>query len=305
MTNKEPSHHVNPKGSPTALTVSQLFTYPIKSCQGIQLSEATFGPRGILYDRMWLVIDDRGIFQTQRKTPRLASIETAIENDELVVRSPLAGERRLPLNGYPGPLREGIRVHDSVVAGIDQGEEIATWLNRALVGSERKEFRLLRFYEAFDRVVDPFFTARTDVTTCFADGFPYLVTNEASLGDLNERLTSRSASAVPIYRFRPNVVVTGLAPWEEDTLAGIRFPDSGLELTFVKPCSRCEVITTDQLTGERISPEPLSTLATFRIQTTRAGRRGVMFGQNAILTQGSSTPVECRARIERLVPHQA
>ncbi len=104
----------------------------------------------------------------------------------------------------------------------------------------------------------------------FADGYPLLLTSEASLSELNRRLET----PVPMDRFRANLVVDGSDPFEEDRWARIRVGD--VELRVVKPCARCVVTTTDQATGSR-SREPLRTLATFR---NEGGR--VLFGENLI-----------------------
>jgi uncharacterized protein YcbX len=75
-------------------------------------------------------------------------------------------------------------------------------------------------------------------------------------------------------RFRPNLVVKGCAPFDEDRWKRIRI--GGIELAVVKPCARCVVTTFDKKTLDR-SKEPLKTLATFRRHPL-----GVIFGQNVI-----------------------
>jgi len=105
----------------------------------------------------------------------------------------------------------------------------------------------------------------------FADGFPFLLVGEASLADLNARL----ARPLPMNRFRPNLVVSGSAPFAEDGWRSIRIGNIPMEV--VKPCARCVVTTTDQGTGRRDGDEPLHTLASFRRQEGK-----VMFGQNAV-----------------------
>ena len=75
-------------------------------------------------------------------------------------------------------------------------------------------------------------------------------------------------------RFRPNVVVQGTAPYEEDgwnwiAIGGVTFEVSGA-------CTRCAATTIDQATGMR-GVEPLRTLATYR-----KAESGVNFGQNLL-----------------------
>jgi uncharacterized protein YcbX len=119
------------------------------------------------------------------------------------------------------------------------------------------------------RPADPAF-AHAGARVSFADGFPFLLLSEESLADLNRRLPQ----PLPMNRFRPNLVVAGGQPYDEDTWSRIEI--GGIRLRVVKPCGRCVVTTTDQLTGER-GKEPLQTLATYR---KRDGE--VMFGQNVV-----------------------
>jgi MOSC domain-containing protein len=75
-------------------------------------------------------------------------------------------------------------------------------------------------------------------------------------------------------RFRPNLVVAGCEPYEEDTWRAIRIGETAMQV--VKPCDRCVITTTDQLTGDR-GKEPLRTLATYRNVDGK-----VLFGQNLV-----------------------
>jgi MOSC domain-containing protein len=119
------------------------------------------------------------------------------------------------------------------------------------------------------RAADPAF-APDGARVSFADGFPFLLLSEESLADLNRRLPE----PLPMNRFRPNLVVAGGQPYDEDTWSRIEI--GGIRLRVVKPCGRCVVTTIDQLTGER-GKEPLRTLATYRKRDAE-----VMFGQNVV-----------------------
>jgi uncharacterized protein YcbX len=98
-----------------------------------------------------------------------------------------------------------------------------------------------------------------------------LLISEESLADLNSRMDV----ALPMNRFRPNVVIRGAAqPYAEDCLGTITIGEVACHA--VKTCARCAITTTDQATAER-GVEPLATLATYRRIS-----RGVLFGQNLI-----------------------
>jgi uncharacterized protein YcbX len=111
-------------------------------------------------------------------------------------------------------------------------------------------------------------------TSAFADGYPVLVLSRASLDDLNSRLPS----PLPVDRFRPNVYLSGCAPYAEDEISVLE--SQHVRLRIVKPCTRCSITTTDQATGVPQGDEPLRTLKTYRWD---AALRGVAFGQNALV----------------------
>ena len=128
------------------------------------------------------------------------------------------------------------------------------------------------------RWVGPQLTRRVkrhvDVPLSFADGYPYLLANEASLRDLQQRCPA----SVKMEQFRPNIVVSGAGAWEEDTWKVIRIGDVIFDVA--KPCSRCIFTTVSPEKGQKHpSGEPLATLQTFR---TAVDNGDVDFGQNLI-----------------------
>jgi uncharacterized protein YcbX len=152
---------------------------------------------------------------------------------------------------------------------VDQGAEPAQWLTTFLGAP----CRLVRMADDFVRATNPTYSVGLEGQLGFADGYPFLLTTEASLADLN----SRMAVPLPMNRFRPNIVVTGSPPFAEDGWQRIRI--GGITFAVVKPCARCVITTVDQATAAT-AREPLRTLATFR----QVQGKGVMFGQNLIHT---------------------
>lgn len=245
-------------------TLLGLYQYPIKSCRGTSLDEAIVGRRGIVADRHWMVTHDGGKFLSQRELPRMALIEPRLTNGTLEVTAPGMPALSLPVGGEGH--RVDVTVWDDRCVGIDEGDRVAEWFSSFL----GEPTRLVRMPDDEVRQVDPTYAATGDQVG-FADGFSFLLTSRASLDDLNRRLPT----PLPMNRFRPNIMIDGVEPWEEDGWRRIRI--DGIELTVAKPCARCAITTTDQNTAER-SKEPLRTLATFR----NVKGKGVMFGQNLI-----------------------
>ena len=252
------------------IRVTGLFRYPIKSCAGIALESTVLDHRGIEHDRRWMVVDAMGVFRTQRELPRMALIHPGISEAGLALSADGMPDLTLPLLASGSPLKVGVW-NDQVVA-IDQGDAVAEWLTRFLA----EPLRLVRFDDAQDRRVEQAYAVRPGDQVGFADAYPLLIANEASLADLNTRLEE----AIPMRRFRPNIVVTGADAYAEDTWG--RIVVGGVPIALVKPCARCAVTTVNPDTGVK-GKEPLTTLAGYR-----RAEGGVMFCENAIhLSLGS------------------
>jgi len=244
--------------------VSELWVYPVKSCRGIALEHAAVGPRGIRWDRHWMVVDPAGRFLTQRQLPAMALIGTALAPDALWLDAPERLPLRVPYDACGE--RTPVRVWGDELRACTVSEDADRWLSAAL-GSP---CRLVRFPDDAPRAVDSQY-GRPGDETAFSDGFPLLLIGQGSLDDLNARL----ARPLPMRRFRPNVVVRGAPPYAEDDWRQVRI--GGLGCRVVKPCSRCAITTVDPEHGVRDGNEPLETLAGYR---RRDGR--VCFGQNVI-----------------------
>jgi uncharacterized protein YcbX len=263
--------------------ITGLNIYPIKSCRGIALKQARLTETGFEHDREWLVITPEGRFLTQRERPQLAQVETAIAGDQLVLRKPKGSALSLPLD-LTGPERE-VTIWRDKAAAFDAGDEAAAWLTEHL----GKPARLVRFDKRHKRASDAKWTGDIEALNQFSDGYPWLLISQGSLDELNRRM----ASPLPMNRFRPNIVVDGLPAFGEDSVD--EFVAGAVRLKVVKPCDRCVVTTTDQITGERSSDEPLKALKEFRFDKNL---RGVLFGQNMILTGGVGNELKVGQQFE-------
>jgi len=258
----------------TSVTVHALFCYPIKSLGGVRLEEAHAEGRGLRHDRRWMLVDERGEFMSQRRHPRMTLASVAIGEAALAVKAPGGATLRVPFAAGEGPARR-VRVWRDEVEAVDEGDEAAAFF----AGVTRAPCRLVRMAPSARRRVDPEYAAPDDVVS-FADAFPFLFLSTASIDALNAKL----AVPVDVRRFRPNVLVTGCAPFEEDRWARVRV--GGVPFRLVKPCARCQIVTVDPDTAAG-GKQPLATLATFR--TGEGKRRNkVLFGQNA-LADGEGT----------------
>ncbi len=237
--------------------LSGLFIHPVKSLRACAVESVEIDALGAVGDRRFMIVDENGRFLTQRTLPRMARVATALADGELTLSAEGAGELRVPRASDPAaPLRRVSVWKSEGLQAEDCGDEPARWLGGLLGAS----CRLVRVGRDFRRPMLKADALPGD-RIGFADSHPFLVISEASLGDLNARLAFGGHPALPMNRFRPNLVVAGCPAFAEDgwprlRIGGIVFRDGG-------PCSRCIVTTTDQFTGER-GKEPLRLLATYR-----------------------------------------
>lgn len=269
--------------------LTALILYPIKSCAGISLQTATLLETGLAIgataDREWMVVDEAGNFLTQRELPALATVRPSLTPAGFKVvapgMAPLQVSNELPAS--PVTEQSEVCIWNDRLAAIDCGDEAALWFSTALASP----CRLVRFDRSRRRLADPAWSAGQEVGTLFSDGFPVLVISEASLLDLNERLLAQGRPALPMERFRPNVVIGGIDAHEEDYAATLAIGDAVLKPT--KPCPRCAIPSIDQQTG-LAGANPLDILQGYRAMERIGG--GVAFGVNAIVSAGAGATLQ-------------
>ncbi len=244
--------------------LESLHLYPVKSCGGLAVQLWDVERLGLRYDRRWMVVTPDGRFLSQREWPRLALVRPRVKPPDLLLDAPGQSPLVLPLEPRDGSAARVQLWGDSVQAWW-AGREADGWFTSVLGIACRLAYLPDDGCRTVDRKYAP-----DRAVTAFTDGFPFLLLGRASLEELNRRMRA----PLPMNRFRPNLVVSGSAPFAEDGWRRIRIGDIGFEVA--KPCARCVMTTTDQDTGER-GDEPLRTLATFR----KAGGK-VLFGQNLV-----------------------
>ncbi len=270
------------------LTITELWIYPVKSLRGIRVDMARMETWGLENDRRFMVVDEKGRFISQREVARMSLVGVALKESGLLLTAPPQFPEEAVQVSFAaaafGPLvpvtvwGDGL---DATAAWPEADAALSRWLGVScrLVYMANPEAA---------RPVDPDF-ADTGDSVSFADGFPLLLTNEASLQAVRG---FPNCENVEMNRFRPNIVVAGEYAWDEDHWLVLEA--GGTTLRVVKPCARCVITTIDQASGER-SPinEPLRALAKFH----RDKRGRIIFGQNVIpdgtgtLRVGSSVKV--------------
>ena len=252
---------------PTALTLTGLFLYPVKSLGGYAVAEADVTARGLRNDRRWLLVDERNRFLTQRQHPELALLTLAPAYNGFLIshrQRPDLLPLFIPFEAQPDRTLF-VTVWDDILWAWRGAPEADEWLSEAL----GRTCRLVYMSDMVRRDVEPALNPEGQFVS-FADGYPFLLAGEAALADLNTRL----AEPVPMNRFRPNLVFGGGEAYEDDTWE--QFLIGEVPFRAVRGCGRCVLTTIDQQTAQK-NPlgDPLRTLATYR-----QAENSTLFGQN-------------------------
>ncbi|MEO1395220.1 MAG: MOSC N-terminal beta barrel domain-containing protein [Cyanobacteria bacterium J06634_5] len=263
-----------------ALTLSELFIYPVKSAAGISIHSASLTSRGFEGDRRCMVVSPDGQFMTQRRFPKMALIKLALIKSALQSQQLRLSAPHMPALTVPIPAPEAdenaeqmtVEVWGDRTLARSLGSDAHAWLTQFL----GTPCQLVYMPHSSHRPTDHGKFGPNNIVS-FADAFPYLLISEASLTELNNKLKANNAAPVPMNRFRPNLVVQGaITPHAEDQWKRIRIGDAIFSVA--KPCARCSVPTVNQSTGEKtVGNEPIKTLSTYR-----AWDKAIWFGQNLV-----------------------
>jgi hypothetical protein len=227
----------NSEGALKNLKLESLWTYPVKSCKGIQSDSLEITREGPKWDRHWMIVDENGVFLTQRQIPKMALIETMMTESSLVLR--IDGTVfQVPLQAEDGPKRQ-VKIWKSEVEAYLEDELISNYLSEFL---GKKVFLVRSIPE------------QRQFHIRFADSRPLQLANLDSLEAVNKKLSA----PVTIERFRANIVISGVGAFAEDTWD--EFEIGGMTFKVSKPCIRCSIINVEPTTGERPNNEPLTKL---------------------------------------------
>ncbi|MGE4799045.1 YcbX family protein [Yersinia hibernica] len=246
------------------ITLSRLYVHPVKSMRGLQLSHAQVSSSGLAFDRVFMITEPDGTFITARQYPKMVMFTPALMSDGLYLTAPDGESANIRFNDFLANAAP-TEVWGNHFTALIAPAAINNWLS----GYFQREVQLRWLGTELTRRVKPM----PEIPLSFADGFPYLLINEASFKELQQRCPG----SIKLEQFRPNLVVTGASAFAEDSWQVIRVGDITFDL--VKPCSRC-VLTTVSIERGRKHPtgEPLQTLQTFRT----AENGDIDFGQNMV-----------------------
>jgi uncharacterized protein len=260
------------------LTLTQINIYPVKSLDGYSPSSAKVEEKGLVYDRRWMIVDESGMFFTQRTLRKMTHLRARIENEQLIIEEKNNLNNRISISIHQEQTEMTVTVWDDTVIGRLVSSEVDDFLSLFL----EKKCHLVKMPISTLRRVEENHNTGNDVVS-FADGYPFLIIGESSIRDLNARLTTplneENQELVGLRRFRANFIFKGGKPYEEESWK--YFNIGNVAFQGIKPCGRCVMTTLDPDTGEK-GKEPLALLSEYR----KVGNK-ILFGQNLILNPQS------------------
>lgn len=255
------------------MRLEAIHIYPVKACAGLSLDRCMVEPSGLRFDRRWMVVESDGRFLTRRREPALAGMQARDEGDGWLLEFGGAAGCRLPKSPDGGRSRT-VEIWGDRVRAVEGSPAASRWLADQL----KRDVALVFVQTADLRSVDGDYGRPGDVVS-FADGYPVLLVNEASVRGVSDV----AGRTLQVRRFRPNLVFSGAEAFAEDGWARVRIGE--VKFDVVKPCARCRVVDQDPDTG---APDEgvLRALGTFR---RSAGK--VLFGENLVPRSGGEVRV--------------
>ncbi|KAG2392742.1 hypothetical protein C9374_011467 [Naegleria lovaniensis] len=303
------------------IKVTHFYIYPIKGCGAMKLFQEhrsdhhnnvsswnLHNDTGAYLDREWAILDEKNGVLGLKKCPRLALIEPFVDLEKRLLTISLVPRDidvqqdhtsiSLSLDEFPSTTLNDATIcgrhYETCVYSDDVNEKLSRFLGQSVRLIRRKKHDILESNNSNDKCQSSFSNEGNKGL--------FLILNEASLMDLNNRLknsqntvnhvndeTSNDGIEWLIERMRPNIVIRGLEAYEEDHIKSLYIHDIPFQINF--PCPRCTTICMNPKTLKQ-EQEPLKTLYTYRKQEHSA-----MFGvlANHYIVQGNDEkPVEMK-----------
>lgn len=235
-------------------TVTKIYIYPVKSCRGIETTEADAFEMGLQYkninDRHWIVVDGKGNMLTQRQLPKLAMVVPSIHVHELHLNAEDMETLKLPIHmDFPGDDNvTSIKIHRTEARGADCGEAAADWISTYL---KKPGCRIMYFLPEFQpRVVKDNQHVKhlclDKDKTAYQDIAPVLLVVQESVEDFARQVPDSNVSEV---NYRPNILVSCSKAFDEEKWSTFQIGKDVSGRVIFK-CSRCTLPCVNPETGQ-------------------------------------------------------
>lgn len=260
----------------TQVEITQLTIYPVKSLAGVSLQESIATPSGLEHDRQWAIFKADGHPLTQRQNPKMCLIQPRITEKSLYLSAVGFGEIEVPEPSAENTAQE-FHVWKDAVAALPCENTANKWLAEVL--GETQPLTLAKVNaKAKRKFHNP---TRFDIEgQYFSDAAPYLIANQSSLDEVNQRIQQQEQPLIDMRHFRANIVIRGVPAFAEHQYSELSCHDVGFRL--IDHCQRCIMITVNPDTGEYLpKAHPFKTVASANGMPNKP--KAPAFGVNACL----------------------
>ncbi|CAO2654208.1 Nn.00g109410.m01.CDS01 [Neocucurbitaria sp. VM-36] len=267
----------------TAMTISEIYVYPIKSLRGVKVTEAVATKYGFQYDRSFMLLEktaDGYKNMAVSRYPEMTQFLQEMDNGSLTVKYRAYGDGskatslKIPLVPDTEKLKPiEITMHSSPTSGFIMPEKYNAWFSECFgyevvlvyIGENKRAvlFQNMQPLEPdpmtrFIKKNIPFAGSYVEKIMGlhqneqwkirFADCAPYLITSQTSLEEVSGRLPE--GEEMDMTKFRPNIVIKGaFEPFQEDYWGRLKINNKA-EIIMAHNCVRCKSINIDYETGK-------------------------------------------------------
>ena len=211
------------------ITVKAIHIAPVKSFALQHPQEVSVNNDGIVEDRRFYLVDQRGRLLTQREIGKLVQVKAEYQASPERLRLQLPGGTALE-----DPVQLGEPIETSVFGRLVRGHVVTGDWNDVLA----------------DFCGAPVSLVRSDEAGQSQDGYPISLMSQASVDELGRQ--TGGTITFDSRRFRPNLVLGGCDPHQEDEwVGGVLQIGDELRLRLMARDPRCAITTHSPTTGER------------------------------------------------------
>ncbi|KAI8938783.1 hypothetical protein NX059_004646 [Plenodomus lindquistii] len=267
----------------TAMKISAIYIYPIKSLRAVSVTEAVATKIGFQHDRRFMLLqktEDGYKNMAIGRYPEMSQFLQEMDQDSVTVKYLAFGATekvtsiKIPLQPDTEKLEPfEVKMHSSPTSAFLMPEKYNAWFSECFgydvvlvyLGDNRRAvlFQNMQPLEPdpltrFLKKNVPFAGSYVEKIMGlhqdeqwkigFADCAPYLICSQTSLEDVSSRLPE--GEQMDITKFRPNIVIKGaFEAYQEDYWGKVKI-NNGAELTMAHNCVRCKSINVDYETGK-------------------------------------------------------
>ncbi|KAF2123399.1 hypothetical protein P153DRAFT_380140 [Dothidotthia symphoricarpi CBS 119687] len=274
----------------TAMTISEIYVYPIKSLRGVKLTEAVGTKYGFKHDRTFMLLEVTPTGHKNMAVSRYPAMTQFLT--EITGHNTTSGTITITYRAYGDaqkaktltiPLTPNteklppfdVKLHESKVTALKMPDEHNAWFSscfgfdvvlvylgankRAVLFQDmqpRDPTPLSLFIHKYIPLASPYLTRLTG-------GPPQTAQHSITFADCAPYLITSQTSLADISsrlppgsemqmsKFRPNIVLSGaFEPYEEDYWGSIRI-NHAVEMVMAHNCPRCQSINIDYETGKQ------------------------------------------------------